>query len=232
MAMSSTGLSDVTTYGQYCPISRALEVLGDRWALLIVRDLLCGTTRFNDLARGLPDLSRTLLSKRLRQLVRAGVVEHSDAHYVLTESGRDLEPVVFGLGRWGARWAFDDPRPEELDPELLVGWMHRRLDTSGMPGVRHVVKVEFVDDLHLYWIVIERGTPSVCAADPGYPVDLTIRGTVADTYRVWLGRVPAASAVRQGLIQVDGARCWIRELSRILQLSPAAPLVAAASGTP
>src|SRR5215212_10002884 len=91
-------------YGQYCPISRAVEVLGERWSLLIVRDLLTGVTRFNELARGLPRLSRSLLAKRLRQLERTGVIERVDGEYVLTVAGKDLHAVVFGLGEWGARW--------------------------------------------------------------------------------------------------------------------------------
>ncbi|WP_035758867.1 winged helix-turn-helix transcriptional regulator [Granulicoccus phenolivorans] len=215
------------TYGQYCPVSRALELLGERWALLIVRDLLCGTTRFNDLARGLPGLSRTLLAKRLRQLARAGLVDHLAGEYVLTPAGRELEPIVFGLGGWGARWAFSDPTPEELDPQLLVWWMHDRIDTSAIPGNRHVIAVIFTDEARSFWIVIDRGTASVCESDPGYPVDLTVRGALSDLYRVWLGRVPVDRAVRREVIRVEGDRAWTSRLSTILQRSPIAPLVPA-----
>ena len=116
----------------------ALDVLGERWSLLILRDMLVGTSRFNDLARGLPGLSRSLLTKRLRQFERGrtgrasrrGVRRSADA-------GRDLEPIVFGLGAWGARWTFGEPAPDELDPELLVWSMHTRLDTSELPGTPH-----------------------------------------------------------------------------------------------
>src|SRR5215831_17193945 len=101
-------------YGQYCPIARALDVLGERWSLLILRDMLVGTSRFNDLARGLPGLSRSLLSKRLRQFERAGLVERLDGAYVLSDAGRELEPIVFGLGAWGARWTFGEPTADEL----------------------------------------------------------------------------------------------------------------------
>ncbi|MGB7448566.1 MAG: helix-turn-helix domain-containing protein [Ornithinimicrobium sp.] len=226
----STGVGESSGqhYGQYCPISRALEVLGERWSLLIVRDLVCGTTRFNELSRGLPGLSRTLLAKRLRQLVKAGIVDHTGSDYILTEAGWKLEPVVFGLGEWGAQWAFDDPRPEEVDPELLVWWMHGLVDTSELPGQRHVLKVEFSDHPRAFWIVVERGAASVCTTDPGYPVDLTMCGSLPDLYRVWLGRVPVSTAVRRGLLVVDGPRAWTRRLSRILQLSPAAALVPSA----
>lgn len=121
-----------TAYGQYRPISRALEILGKRWALLIMRDLIVGATHFNDLARGLPGLSRSLLAKRLRQLERAGLVDHLGGQYLLTEAGRDLESVVFGLGQWGARWAFEDPHPASAStwrsaptwpPSTRYGWV-------------------------------------------------------------------------------------------------------------
>jgi DNA-binding HxlR family transcriptional regulator len=131
-------------YGQYCPISRAVEVLGERWSLLILRDMLCGATRFNDLARGLPGLSRTLLAKRLREFERAGLVERIDSEYCLTEAGGELEPIVFGLGAWGAKWTFEHPMPEELDAQLLVWWMHKRIDTSALPErKRTVLQVDF-----------------------------------------------------------------------------------------
>lgn len=97
-------------YGQYCPIAHALEVLGERWSLLIVRDLLTGNHRFNDIARSEPGLSRTLLSKRLRQLEAAGIVSHVGDEYRLTDAGEDLRSIVFSLGEWGAKWAFGEPR--------------------------------------------------------------------------------------------------------------------------
>ena len=225
MATTAESTNAEGAFGQYCPISRALEVLGARWTLLIVRDMICGTSRFNDLARGLPGLSRTLLAQRLRRLERAGIVDHVAGEYVLTPAGRELEPLIFGLGGWGARWAFEDPRPEELDPELLVWWMHGRIDTSRLPGLRHIVRIEFTDDRRVYWVVIERGVASVCSADPGYAADLTVRSTVGDLYRVWLGRVSLSAAVRERLVELSGERAWTRAAAEILQLSQAAPLV-------
>src|SRR4029453_17591653 len=116
------------TYAQYCPIVRAVDVLGERWTLLIVRDMLVGSTRFNEISRGLPGLSRALLTKRLRQLETAGIIErHDDGSYALTPAGKDLEPIVFGLADWGARHAFGDPEPEELAPEGLMGGVAGRL---------------------------------------------------------------------------------------------------------
>lgn len=215
-------------YGQYCPISRALDVLGERWSLLILRDLLVGTTRFNDLSRGLPGLSRSLLSKRLRQFERAELIERDGTEYRLTEAGRELEPIVFGLGAWGAKWTFGDPVPEELDAEVLVWWMHTRIDTSPFQGRRHTLHIRFTDDRRQFWIVIEDHTPSVCTSEPGFDVDVTITSDVSSLYQVWLGRVGVAEAQRAGRLQFDGERALTRAMPTVLQLSPVAGLVAAA----
>lgn len=214
-------------YGQYCPISRALDLLGERWTLLIVRDLLVGTTRFNELARGLPGLSRSLLSLRLRQLERAGVVERANGEYLLTGAGRELMPIVFGLGEWGARWTFGDPAPEELDAELLVWWMHTRLDTSGLPGRRQVFHVRFTDEKRPFWIVVEPSGPSVCRVDPGFETDVTITSDVASLYQVWLGRLPLEEAVRSGRVSFAGPSALTRRMPSVLRLSPVAALVSA-----
>ena len=215
-------------YGQYCPISRALDVLGERWTLLIVRDLLVGTSRFNDLARGLPGLSRSLLTRRLRQLETAGLVERLDGEYLLTEAGRDLEPIVFGLGAWGARWTFGDPEPDEHDAELLVWWMHGRLDTSELPDRRNVILIRFSDDPRPFWLVVESGEASVCLSDPGYNVDVTVRSDLATLYQVWLGRLPVTAAVKEGRLGFDGDRALTRRMPTVFCLSPIAETVAAA----
>jgi DNA-binding HxlR family transcriptional regulator len=216
-------------YGQYCPIARALDVLGERWSLLILRDMLVGTSRFNDLARGLPGLSRSLLTKRLRQFERAGLVERVDGAYVLTDAGRDLEPIVFGLGAWGARWTFGEPTPDELDPELLVWWIHTRLDTSDLPDRRTVLHIRFNDGPRRFWIVIEAGEPSVSLTDPGFQVDVTITSAVQNLYEVCLGRIPIQQAIRAGQLEIDGPRALTRRMPQVLQLSPVADLVRAAT---
>ncbi|MDQ1447219.1 MAG: hypothetical protein QOC79_190, partial [Actinomycetota bacterium] len=173
-------------YGQYCPISRTAEVLGDRWTLHIVRDLLTGTSRFNELIRGNPGLSRALLSRRLDQLERAGVVAHEpNGDYRLTAAGQDLQPVVFGLAEWGARWTFGEPEPEELDPDLLLWWLHRRLDAGTFPDPRFVIYVHVPDDPKRYWIVVEDDV-SLCLHDPGFDVNLTVHSKVSTLYRTYL----------------------------------------------
>jgi DNA-binding HxlR family transcriptional regulator/putative sterol carrier protein len=215
-------------YGQYCPISRALDVLGERWSLLILRDMLVGTTRFNDLCRGLPGLSRSLLAKRLRQFERAGIVERLGNEYLLTDAGRGLEPIVFGIGEWGAHWTFGDPSPEELDPDLLVWWMHKRLDTSPFPGKRHVLHIRFTDDPSLYWIVIEQGVPSVCLTEPGFEVDVTVSSDLATLHEVWLGRLPVKDAVRAGRLEFEGPASLTRRMPSVFRLSQMAEAVRAA----
>lgn len=216
-----------TSYGQYCPISHALDILGERWSLLIIRDLLVGTTRFNDLARGLPGLSRSLLTKRLRQFERDGLVERLGTRYVLTPAGQALHPVVFGLANWGTRFSFAEPDPDEMDAELLVWWMHSRIDTSNWPGKRHVLHIRFSDDRRLFWIVVEAGEPSVCNADPGFEVDVTLATDRSTLYQVWLGRLALNEALRSQRLKVEGPKALTRRMDDVLKLSPVAPLVAA-----
>jgi DNA-binding HxlR family transcriptional regulator len=217
----------VRTYAQYCPIARASEVLGDRWTLLIARDMLVGARRFNDLARGLPGLSRSLLSRRLRQMEVTGLVRRTDDGYELTEAGEELRAVVFGLAEWGARHAFDRPRPEELDPEVLMWWIHGHVDTTGVDR-RAVVQVDMSDVRRSFWLVVEPGDASVCYTDPGFDVDASLSIDCGTLYEVWTGRSELLAVVRQGDAAVQGARWVVAALPRWLQNSPAAPYVRAA----
>lgn len=216
-------------YGQYCPISRSVELLGDRWTLHIVRDLLTGTTRFNELIRGNPGLSRALLSRRLDQLERAGVIAHDpNGTYHLTSAGRDLQPVVFGLAEWGARWAFGEPDPDELDPDLLLSWLHRRLDPGPLPGPRFVIYVHFRDDPHRYWIVVENEA-SLCLTDPGFNVDLALCSELSTLYRTYLGRQTLNDAYRAGQLELTGTNAAIRNFFDAFVPSPVAAIVAEAT---
>jgi len=214
-------------YAQYCPVVRAVEVLGDRWTLLIVRDMLVGATRFNELSRGLPGLSRALLSRRLRQLQHAGLVRRTGDGYQLTEAGRDLRPLVFGLADWGARYAFGDPRPDELDPEVLMWWMHGRIDTTDIDK-RAVIQVEVADRRRKYWLVLEPGDASVCYTDPGFEIDAVLAADLPTLYRMWLGEIELLDAVRAGEIGLSGKRWIVRGLPHWLRLSPIADNVRAA----
>lgn len=218
---------ETTGYGQYCPITRAVEVLGERWSLLIVRDLILGSTRFNDLARGNPGLSRSLLSKRLRQFERAGIVDHVGDEYLLTPAGADLQGLIMGLGEWGAKWQFDDPRDDELDPELLMWWVHDRLDLSMLPDRRLVLEFDFVDLHQSFWVVRDAQGPSVCNYEPGFEVDVRIRAELTTLYQVWFGKLDLRESVRNGSIGFDGSPAFVRRMPDVLQLSIIAPFVAA-----
>jgi DNA-binding HxlR family transcriptional regulator len=219
------------TYGQYCPVVRAVEILGDRWTLLILRDMLTGSRRFNELARGLPGISRALLARRLRQLVEAGLVERSDDGYDLTPAGEDTRPLVFGLAEWGARHAFEPPRPEELDPELLMWWWHDRVDTTDVTE-RAVVQIEMIDPRRFFWLVVEPDDASICYADPGFDVDAVLKASLDALYRIWLGEIELLDAVRQGEAELTGRRAVVRSFPQWLQLSPVAPMVQGASAAP
>ncbi len=222
-------LSGMKPYGQYCPISRSAEVLGDRWTIHIIRDLLTGTTRFNELIRGNPGLSRALLAQRLRKLQAAGVIEqHDNGTYGLTDRGLDLQPVVFGLATWAARWTFGEPAIDELDPDLLLWWLHRQLDTTKLPRPRFTVYVPFTDHPKQYWIVAEEEA-SLCLADPGFDVDVTLRTDRAALYRTYLGHSSLADAQRNGRVELDGSKKAVRAFFDAFRQSPVASIVATES---
>ncbi len=222
----------VRAYNQYCPIARAAEILGDRWTILIVREFLCGSHRFNELARGLPGISRTLLQGRLERLRRFGVLERrasgeGRSEYRLTHRGEELQRAVWALGQWGARWALTDPRPEELDPALLLWWMHGRINFDQLP--RHRVVVQF--DFHggrgrsHSWLVLEPQEASVCRDHPGFEVDLVVTADIAAFYDVWVGRITLTEAKDQKLVHIDGPPALIRAFPHWLQLSRFADVV-------
>lgn len=214
------------SYGQYCPITRALEVLGDRWTLLIVRDLLVGAHRFNELARGLPRLSRGLLSKRLDQLERDGLVERRDDGYHPTPACEELRTLVFGLAEWGARWAFGEPRPDELDPVLLMWKIRAGVDPAPFGPGRTVIHVRLPGaSPGRFWLLVEPHDVSLCFTDPGFDTDLLVDTTLGVLYQVWLGRLPLAAAAREGLVRLEGPRELVRALPAALRLSPVAGIV-------
>ena len=216
-------------YAQYCPIAKTAEIIGDRWSILILRDMLVGTSHFNELARGLPGLSRNLLASRLRHLEASGLLARRDGGYELTEAGLDLKPLVFSMADWGAKWAFPDPQPDELDPDLLVWWIHGQIDQKVAPGDRVVVEFEFDDSKSRYWLVLESDDVSVCLTDPGFDVDLWLRSSLRTLYMVWLGRRDLAQALQTGDIQLDGDATLASAFTGWLRLSPVSPAVLAAT---
>lgn len=217
-------------YGQYCPVAAALDLLGDRWTLLIVRDLLTGDQHFNELARGLPRLSRTLLVKRLRSLVGAGIVEHRRVDdgrtiYALTESGEAIRPVVAALLVWGATWAFETPQAADLDPLLLMWWMRRRVRADQLPMERVVIEFAFDGRDERYWLVVRAEDTSVCLTRPAFDVDLQVEADLSAFFEVWLGTRPFWDAAAEGLIRLVGAPSLERSFPDWFEWSPAAEVV-------
>jgi DNA-binding HxlR family transcriptional regulator len=222
-------------YGQYCPVARASEIFADRWTPLIVRELLAGLHRFNDLDRGLPGISRALLVERLRRLERMGIVERHVGtegrvvEYDLTRAGRELQRVIDVLGGWGARWAFGDPRPSELDPIVLLWWMRRRVHRHRLGARRVVIEFDFRGErTGTYWLLLERTDVSVCLQHPKFDVDLRVSADIAGFYRVWLGRTTLQEATRRGLVRLEGLPAVVRAFPGWFAWSPMADAVRAA----
>jgi DNA-binding HxlR family transcriptional regulator len=222
-------------YKQYCPVARASEIVADRWTPLIVRELLAGSRHFNEIERGLPGISRSLLVARLRHLEKNGVVERrvserpTTVEYILTEAGRDLRQVLEQFGAWGVRWAFREPRPDELDPVLLLWKVHQRINRDLLPERRTIVEFDFTGrNGRRLWLVLEPHDVSVCLKPPGFDPDLHVRADLRFFYRVWLGHVDYDAALRCGGIAVDGPPALARALPRWFLWSPMAKFVRAA----
>ena len=207
-------------YGQFCPIAKALEVLGERWAVLVVRELLSGSTQFSQLQRGLPKVSPTTLSKRLAELQDAGLVVrrripgHDGHEYRLTAAGRELQPLVATMAEWGMRWARGQMAGDELDVGALMADIERRLVPAALPGGRTVLHFRFTDleRFDAWWVRIDDGEVELCLHDPGDEVDVYFTSTLRTLTEVWMGDVPLAEARRRGLLKVVGQEAWLREL--------------------
>jgi DNA-binding HxlR family transcriptional regulator len=228
-----TGLSRIACdtvgmrgYGQFCPIAIASEIFAERWTPLVVRELFCGSHRFNELVNGLPRIPRSLLVQRLRSLETSGVVVRQvDAagrgvEYHLTPAGMALGEVVLRLGDWGQRWADIPVGPQNLDPDLLIWDIHRRLDESHLPDRRVVVQIDLTGaNVKAYWLVLERPAASVCWTDPGFEVDLLVQADSVALHRVWVGQLPLDSALRDGQIELDGPADLCHAFPHWLKLS-------------
>ncbi|MFC8600183.1 MULTISPECIES: winged helix-turn-helix transcriptional regulator [unclassified Isoptericola] len=209
-------------YGQFCPVAKAMEVLDERWTLLVVRELLLGSTRFNELRRGNPKMSPTLLAKRLRTLERAGVVrrtgDEGHARYVLTPAGEELRPVVEALGAWGTRWV-GGLGEADLDPHLLLWDMRRTIDVAAWPRERTVVAFALTDvapRVSRWWIVVRDGQVEVCDYDPGYDTAVVVTTPLRTLTRLWRGDVTWDGALRARDVVLDGPEAVRRQVPRWL----------------
>ncbi|MEZ5331215.1 MAG: helix-turn-helix domain-containing protein [Thermoanaerobaculia bacterium] len=216
-------------YGQYCPLSLAAELLGGRWTILVVSRLLDGCTRFNDIHRGVPQMSPTLLSRRLDELERAGLVQTRRSgrgkDYRLTQAGRDLEPMILQLAVWGAHWA-RDMTDEDLDPAFLVWSMHLRMNVEAMPPGRTVIEFSFTGapkECDRFWIVHRDGDVEMCVKDPGLDADVAVSSDLRLFVEAWRGLRDLRREIGAGRIRVDGPPRLCRQLPDWLLLSQLAP---------
>lgn len=218
------------SYYQFCPVAMAAEVLCTRWTMVLLRELIAGSTRFNDLRRGVPRMSPALLSKRLKELERAGILRRAvsrDAggtEYHLTRAGRDLQAVVEAVGTWGQRWFEADVSLKNLDPSLLMWDMRRGLDPTPMPDRRCVIQFVYPElpaAQRQWWLVIEPGDDvDLCSVDPGFDVDLYVMSDLRTMTAIWMGLTTVREAVAAERLKLTGDRKLADHMQSWLGLSP------------
>jgi DNA-binding HxlR family transcriptional regulator len=220
------------SYRQFCPVAMAAEVLCTRWTIVLVRELLAGSTRFNDLRRGVPRMSPALLSQRLRDLQAAGIVARvttasGPAEYHLTEAGRELAPIVDAFGIWGQRRVKAEVSLEHLDVQLLMWDMRRGLNTTPMPRRRVVIQFIFPDQpasQRNAWLIVDpEAGPDLCAADPGFDVDLYVSVDLRTMTAIWMGHETARGALAGQRMTLTGDDDLAKDMQTWLGLSPFAP---------
>lgn len=216
-------------YKQFCPVAMAAEILCTRWTMLVIRELVAGSTRFNDLQRGVPKMSRSLLSQRLKELEESHIVERRViAHerglhdYHLTPAGRDLVTVVEAFGNWGQKWVESRLTLGNLDPALLMWDMRRNLDPDPLPARRTVIRFHFAElapARRNYWFVAEpSGEVDLCIIDPGFEVDLYVSTDLRTLTAIWMGLTTVAASRER--IELDGNREIAATMQTWLGLSP------------
>ena len=214
-------------------MARAHEVLGGRWTLLVVREILSGSRRFNDIRRGIPRVSRTVLSERLQALVIAGAIVRTDGphgpEYALTEAGRELASLVSALGTWGQRWLARKPANEDLDLEPLLVDMQRRVHFAALPKEPLVVRFE-VRGHHRRFMLLTKSEASLCHQNPGFPEPVCVRGPLAALVAWWRGDMSFLEAQRMGL-SIDGPKAFARAFPKWFDLYPFAHIAPARRNT-
>ena len=208
-------------YGRYCPVSMGSEVLADRWTPLVVRELLLGNTRFNDIARCLPGISRSLLVQRLRHLERCGVLETAPSptgrgsEYHLTPAGKDLMEVIVSLGRWAVTWRHDELEMDDVGAVQLMWWMHRLVVRDALPPGRVVVQFDHTAPVRQsIWLVLDRGEASVCMQHPGFEPDVILTMPTPELAAVFAGATTWREAMGSERIVASGPSALLRALPR------------------
>ncbi|MCO4319510.1 helix-turn-helix transcriptional regulator [Phyllobacterium sp. 21LDTY02-6] len=225
-------MQDRGGYGQFCPVSMASEILCCRWTTLVVRELLCGSTRFSELRRGVPRMSPALLSKRLKELERAAIITslrkpNGVVEYHLSEAGEELRPVIVGLGTWAQKWMESRLSLKNLDASLLMWDMRRNLDIRHLPQRRCTIQFlyrELTPNDRSWWLVVEQGKVDLCNFDPGYELDLQVRSSLRSMTAIWMGLSTVGHETDLGEIDVEGDPALARSIQAWLGLSTFAKL--------
>lgn len=219
------------SYSQFCPVAMAAEILGGRWTLVLLREFYAGSTRFNDLRRGVPRMSPALLSKRLKELEDHGVIQrrlvrkHPETYeYHLTEAGEGLKPVIESIGIWGQRWVESEPSLDKLDPGLLMWDMRRNIRVDLMPPRRVTVEFIFPDQPVKYWMICDPNAGvDLCSVDPGFDVDLFVNASLRTMTAIWMGLETVRHARDAGGLDIVGDADVASGMQDWLGLSPFAP---------
>lgn len=222
-------------YGQFCPIAIACEILTERWTPLILRELMVGKCQFNELKRGLPLISRTLLAQRLRELEEAGLVARQPKtsgrghEYRLTPAGQGVQPIIMQLGEWGRHWIYPQVMKRDLDPGLLMWDIHQRLNSDALPSKRTVVQFDLIGipaslptasrNMKRWWLVLEKPDVQLCLTDPGFEVDMVVKADLFALTRVWMGELKLQEAQHTGKIALLGPSTLVRNFPKWLKLS-------------
>jgi len=217
-------------YAQFCPVAMASEILASRWTLVMLAEMQSGSTRFNEIRRGVPRMSPALLSKRLRELEAAGVVRRSDGNvpeYRLTAAGEELKPIIASLGHWAMRWVDQECTLANLDAKLLMWNMRRKIDPNPLPPRRVVVEFiypELPRDQQHYWLIVSPSTGTdLCSIDPGFDVDLYVTADLKSMTSAWMGMSKMTDEIESGNIALTGDADLVRTLGKWMKLSSFAP---------
>jgi DNA-binding HxlR family transcriptional regulator len=223
------------SYQQFCPVAMAAEILCTRWTMILLRELVAGSSRFNELRRGVPRMSPALLSKRLKELEAAGIVARSQLprhpelyEYTLTRAGKDLAQVVEAVGAWGQKWVTTESSLEKLDPNLLMWDIRRGINTTPMPPRRSIIQVIFSDLQEArrnWWLIVTPGEEvDLCSVDPGFDVDLYLATDLRTMTEIWMGYTGIAQAKAGDKLVVTGSRQLEASLQAWFRLSPFAKI--------
>lgn len=214
-------------YNQFCPIAKAAEILGERWTILILREILMGGRRFNTLQRGLGDISPALLTKRLKQLeeqnmlVRRKIPGQKGYEYFPTDACEALLPVLFALGEWGIIWAKNTILGQDFDAEFLMLYLERSIDREKIKGQETVIKFRFTDLIEQrdWWLVVKPEVAEVCLKDPGRDIDVFFNCTVRTLSEIWMGDRTYRDAIKEVDLHMDGDPVLTRNVSAWLRPS-------------